>query len=148
VLCIAESHLAANEFLKLTAFFPRPRAVISFLLIRRDLMFYILRFNSVPPPCPFSFTSALSDLSFAPQTSPRIVVLLLVIIFCYAVPFCLMFLLFLLLRSCLLGSSCRGHVVTVSFMTAYGIVSLFGHSCLLRLTLSPIYSDHSVLPRE
>jgi hypothetical protein len=33
-------------------------------------------------------------------------------------------------------------------MTAYSIVSLFGHSCLLHLTQSPIYSDHSMLPRE
>jgi hypothetical protein len=42
VLCIAEPRLAANEFLKLTAFSPRLRAVICFLLIPRDLMFYIL----------------------------------------------------------------------------------------------------------
>jgi hypothetical protein len=75
VLCIAGPHLAANEFLKLIAFFPRLRAVISFVLIRRDLMFYILRFNFVPP-CPFSFTSASSDSSFAPQTSNRTVALL------------------------------------------------------------------------
>ena len=111
-------------------------------------MFYILRFNSVLPPCPFSFISATSELSFAPQTSPRMVAVLLVILFCYVVPFCLIFLLYLLLRSYLLGSSCQGHVVTVPFMTAYNIVSLFGHSCLLHLTLSPIYSDHSMLPRE
>jgi len=69
-LCIAEPHLAANEFLKWTAFFPRLRAVISFLLISRDLMFYILRFNSVPPPCPFSFTSASPDLSLALRLLP------------------------------------------------------------------------------
>ena len=70
------------------------------------------------------------------------------IIFCCVVTVCLIFLLYLLLRSCLLGSSCQGHVVTVTIMMAYSIVSLFGHSCLLHLTLSPIYSDHSMLSRD
>jgi hypothetical protein len=87
VLCIAGPHLAAIEFLKLTAFFRRLRAVISFLLICRDLMVYILSFNSVPP-CLFSFTSASSDSSFAPQTSTRIVASLVV----YPVVLCLSFL--------------------------------------------------------